>query len=50
MSSVADFAGEDDGLLLRTLASCAGDSDTMASMMGSIIESRTSSAKTSKSI
>ena len=37
MSSVADFAGEDDGLLLRTLASCAGDSDTMASMMGSIM-------------
>ena len=40
MSAAVTYAGDDDGLILRTLASAAGDSDTMASMMGSMMGAR----------
>jgi len=40
MCAAVTFAQDDDGLLLRTLASSAGDCDTMASMMGSIMGAR----------
>ena len=40
MCAVVTYAKEDDALILRILASAAGDSDTMASMMGSMMGAR----------